>query len=83
MKGGKESLQPKDKMQLIHDSIILGIKDYFGKLGFKRAILGLSGGIDSAITAVLAARALGADNVRVVLMPLNFLLTTRLMMRTI
>ena len=72
MKGGKESLQPKDKMQLIHDSIVLGIKDYFGKLGFKRAILGLSGGIDSAVTAVLAARALGADNVRAVLMPSEF-----------
>ena len=39
IKGGKVSEQPKDKMQLIHDSIILGIKDYFGKLGFKRACL--------------------------------------------
>lgn len=72
IKGGKVSEQPKDKMQLIHDSIILGIKDYFGKLGFKRAILGLSGGIDSAVTAVLAARALGEDNVRAVLMPSEF-----------
>ncbi|MFK7982024.1 MAG: NAD+ synthase [Saprospiraceae bacterium] len=71
-KGGKVSEQPKDKMQLIHDSIVLGIKDYFGKLGFKRAILGLSGGIDSAVTAVLAARALGANNVRAVLMPSEF-----------
>ncbi|MEM6316468.1 MAG: NAD+ synthase [Bacteroidota bacterium] len=71
-KGGKVSEQPKDKMRLIHDSIILGIKDYFGKLGFKRAILGLSGGIDSAVTAVLAARALGEDNVRAVLMPSEF-----------
>lgn len=72
MKGGKVSEQSKDKMKLIHDSIVLGIKDYFGKLGFKRAILGLSGGIDSAVTAVLAARALGADNVRAVLMPSEF-----------
>lgn len=72
IKGGKVAEQSKDKMQLIHDSIILGIKDYFGKLGFKRAILGLSGGIDSAVTAVLAARALGPDNVRVVLMPSEF-----------
>jgi len=72
IKGGKVSEQPKDKMQLIHDSIILGIKDYFGKLGFKRAIFGLSGGIDSAVTAVLAARALGEDNVRAVLMPSEF-----------
>lgn len=72
VKGGKETLQTKDKMQLIHDAIILGIRDYFGKLGFKKAILGLSGGIDSAVTAVLAARALGADNVRCVLMPSEF-----------
>lgn len=71
-KGGKVNVQPKDKMQLIHDSIVLGIKDYFGKLGFKRAIFGLSGGIDSAVTAVLAARALGQDNVRAVLMPSEF-----------
>jgi len=71
-KGGKISEQLKDKMQLIHDSIILGIKDYFGKLGFQRAIFGLSGGIDSAVTAVLAARALGEDNVRAVLMPSEF-----------
>ncbi len=71
-KGGVVAEQPKDKMQLIHDSIILGIKDYFGKLGFKRAIFGLSGGIDSAVTAVLAARALGEDNVRAVLMPSEF-----------
>jgi NAD+ synthase (glutamine-hydrolysing) len=48
------------------------VRDYFGKLGFKKAILGLSGGIDSAVVAVLAARALGADNVRVVLMPSQY-----------
>jgi NAD+ synthase (glutamine-hydrolysing) len=71
-KGKDEQVQAKDKMQLIHDGIILGIKDYFGKLGFKRAILGLSGGIDSAVTAVLAARALGPNNVRAILMPSEF-----------
>lgn len=71
-KGGQERQQAKDKMQLIHDGIITGIRDYFGKLGFKRAILGLSGGIDSALVAVLAARALGSDNVRTVLMPSQF-----------
>ncbi|MGB3799801.1 MAG: NAD+ synthase [Lewinella sp.] len=59
----------RDKMTLIHDGLVMGIKQYFGKLGFKRAILGLSGGIDSALVAVLAARALGGDNVRCVLMP--------------
>jgi len=50
----------------------LGVKDYFGKLGFKKAILGLSGGIDSAVTAVIAVRALGKENVRVVLMPSQY-----------
>lgn len=64
--------QPKDKTRLIHDALILGIRDYFQKLGFKRAILGLSGGIDSAVTAVLAAKALGPQNVRVLLMPSQF-----------
>ncbi len=64
--------QVKNKMAMIHDAIVLGVKDYFGKLGFEKAILGLSGGIDSAVTAVLAARALGNENVRVVLMPSQF-----------
>ena len=72
IKGTESNERPKDKMQLIHDAIVLGIKDYFGKLGFKKAILGLSGGIDSAVTAVLAVRALGKENVRVVLMPSQF-----------
>ena len=65
-------VQPKEKIALIHDALVLGIKDYFGKLGFKKAILGLSGGIDSAVVAVLAARALGEDNVRALLMPSQF-----------
>ena len=64
--------QPKQKIQLIHDALIVGIQDYFKKLGFKKAILGLSGGIDSALTAVLATRALGSDNVRVLLMPSQY-----------
>ncbi len=62
----------RDKMTLIHDGIVMGIRNYFGKLGFQRAILGLSGGIDSALVAVLAARALGPDNVRCVLMPSQY-----------
>lgn len=72
MAGEKHSEQPKDDIAEIHDAIISGIKDYFGKLGFKKAILGLSGGIDSAVTAVLAQRALGPENVRVLLMPSQF-----------
>ena len=64
--------RPKDKTQLIYNAIVLGIRDYFGKLGFKKAILGLSGGIDSAITLALAVAALGKNNVRSVLMPSEF-----------
>lgn len=57
---------------LIYDSLVLGIKDYFEKMGFKKATLGLSGGIDSAVTLVLAADALGAENMSVLLMPSQF-----------
>jgi NAD+ synthase (glutamine-hydrolysing) len=70
--GHKDNEQPKDKIALIHDAVIMGIKDYFKKLGLKQAILGLSGGIDSAITAVLAVKALGKENVRVLLMPSQY-----------
>ena len=47
----------------------LGIKDYFVKNGFHQAVLGLSGGLDSAVTAALAAEALGPENVLGVLLP--------------
>jgi len=70
--GHSEFEQPKDKMALIHDAVVLGIKDYFKKLGFKSAILGLSGGVDSALTAALAVRALGKENVVGILMPSEF-----------
>lgn len=56
----------------IHDALVLGIRDYFNKTGLKQATLGLSGGIDSAVTLVLAARALGKDNLRVLLMPSKY-----------
>jgi NAD+ synthase (glutamine-hydrolysing) len=72
MKGGQHVVQSKDKIALIHDALVLGVKDYFGKLGFTKAVLGLSGGLDSAVTAVIAARALGSENVRVLLMPSQF-----------
>jgi NAD+ synthase (glutamine-hydrolysing) len=64
--------QSKDKIALIHDALVLGIKDYFGKLGFKKAIIGLSGGLDSALTTVLAVEALGSENVFVIMMPSQF-----------
>lgn len=61
-----------DYIEKIHDALVLGLQDYFGKMGFKQATLGLSGGIDSAVTVVLAERALGKENVRVLLMPSEF-----------
>ncbi len=61
-----------DHIPLIHDALVVGIKDYFQKMGFTKATLGLSGGIDSAVVVVLAARALGPKNVRVLLMPSQF-----------
>ncbi|MBL4674803.1 MAG: NAD+ synthase [Mucilaginibacter sp.] len=59
-------------IQQIHDGLILGIKDYFHKSGFKQAILGLSGGIDSAVVCALAAEALGPENVMAVMLPSKF-----------
>jgi len=56
----------------IHDALILGIRDYFGKMGFQKAILGSSGGIDSAVTLALACKALGSENVRAIAMPSGF-----------
>lgn len=56
----------------IHKAIVLGIKDYFGKMGFQRAIVASSGGIDSALVLALACEALGAGNVRALLMPSQF-----------
>ncbi|MBL4586523.1 MAG: NAD+ synthase, partial [Flavobacteriales bacterium] len=62
----------RSKMERIHDALVLGIRDYFEKLGFTKAVIGLSGGIDSALVLYLAAKALGAENVRSLLMPSQF-----------
>lgn len=66
------SIMPSDKNQLIHDALVMGVKNYFEKLGFTKAILGLSGGIDSAVTFVLAVKALGSKNVKAILLPSKF-----------
>ena len=58
-----------DTMGELHDALVLGLRDYIVKCGFRTAVLGLSGGIDSAVTACLAVEALGADNVTGVAMP--------------
>ena len=57
---------------LIYEALITGIKDYFTKMGFTKAILGSSGGIDSAVVLALACDALGAENVKAVLMPSQY-----------
>jgi len=71
--GNIKNLQPKtENIEKIYEALILGIRDYFTKMGFKKATLGLSGGIDSALVLVLAVRALGKENVRVLLMPSRY-----------
>src|ERR1700749_680770 len=64
--------EKQSDIEQIHQGIILGIRDYFHKSGFKQAILGLSGGIDSAVVCALAAEALGPENVMAVLLPSHF-----------
>lgn len=59
----------EDKIALIHKALVFGIRDYFHKHGFTKAILGLSGGIDSAVVAALATEALGTTQVLGLLMP--------------
>ncbi|WP_068469165.1 NAD+ synthase [Candidatus Protochlamydia phocaeensis] len=59
-------------MEDLYQALVLGVHDYFHKLGFKRACLGLSGGIDSALVACIAAEALGPENVLAINMPSRF-----------
>lgn len=70
----KDSGPKKDwvDMALVHQALLLGIRDYFQKSGFKKAVLGLSGGLDSAVVAALAIEALGPKNVLAVLMPSEY-----------
>lgn len=65
-------LVSENNIRQIHQALVLGIRDYFQKMGFTKAILGSSGGIDSAVTLALACEALGAENVRAILMPSQF-----------
>ncbi|MEP7255387.1 MAG: NAD+ synthase [Ferruginibacter sp.] len=65
-------LEENLNIAMVHDAIVMGIKDYFSKMGFTKAIIGSSGGIDSAVTLVLACTALGKENVRAVLMPSQY-----------
>jgi NAD+ synthase (glutamine-hydrolysing) len=62
-------LMPELNIDQVYKALVLGVKDYFNKMGFKRAILGSSGGIDSAVTLAIACDALGKENVHAILMP--------------
>ena len=64
--------QPADLVDEIYQALVLGTRDYTRKNGFKKVLLGLSGGIDSSVTAALAVAALGADNVVGISMPSEF-----------
>ena len=66
---GEIKLSETEKNEVIFKALVFGIREYFGKLGLKKAILGLSGGLDSALTLVLAAEALGPGNCKAVLLP--------------
>ena len=68
----RDRIDIPEKMSLIHDALTMGVRDYFQKMGFKSAIIGLSGGLDSALVTYFAAQAIGAENVRVVLLPSQF-----------
>ena len=68
----KKGIKFPEKFEKIESALVLGIQDYFKKLKFKTATLGLSGGIDSALTLALAVKALGKENVSPILMPSQF-----------
>ncbi len=69
---GDMEFVPLDQVESIYQALVLGVKDYFAKCGFRKAVLGLSGGIDSALVACIAAEALGPENVLGVTMPSPF-----------
>lgn len=62
-------LVAENNIRQIHAALLLGIRDYFSKMGFSKAVVCSSGGIDSAVTLALACEALGKDNVRAILLP--------------
>lgn len=64
--------EEENETALTYEALIYGIKEYFNKMGFKKAILGSSGGIDSAVVQALASAALGAEHVTAILMPSEF-----------
>lgn len=68
-KAGKTDFKIPDEKELVLKALETGLRDYFHKSGFKKAVIGLSGGIDSALVTALAARALGSENIHTIFMP--------------
>ncbi|MBE0585093.1 MAG: NAD+ synthase [Desulfofustis sp.] len=68
-RGDNHRPQPISEVAAVHDALVMGLRDYVRKCGFSQVVLGLSGGIDSALTAVLAVEALGAEQVLGVALP--------------
>jgi len=66
------AVQPIDVVDEVYQALVLGTRDYTRKNGFKKALLGLSGGIDSSVTAAVAVAALGSENVLGLTMPSKF-----------
>ena len=66
---GSPEIAPDDDVRDVHEALVLGLRDYLAKCGFRQVVIGLSGGIDSAVTAALAVAALGRENVLGVTMP--------------
>ena len=69
---GNERWEPESRLSAIYSAMMLGLRDYVGKNGFRGIVLGLSGGIDSALTAAVAVDALGPDRVRGIRLPSRF-----------
>lgn len=61
-----------DSLEATYNALVLGVRDYVEKNGFSKVVLGLSGGIDSALTLAIAVDALGADRVRAIMMPFHY-----------
>lgn len=78
VQGGRVVFPPQDvaasldSLASVYQALVVGLRDYVGKNGFKGVVLGLSGGIDSALTLAIAVDALGADRVEAVMMPFRY-----------
>jgi NAD+ synthase (glutamine-hydrolysing) len=70
--GNRGAYVPRDRIASLHDALVLGIRDYVRKCGFQKAVVGLSGGIDSSLVCSLAAEALGKENITGITMPSKF-----------